>query len=182
MAKSDDRKATSTPRGFTLIENMIAMGVMLVGALGLMGLHNMGVTMNGDALRVTRATAIAQDLVGNIEAWNYDEGGPLQKVSTSNSTDIGDLAQQFERVADPVGTGLADHGEDDLDALGTGWYGLPTAALNGVYERYWNVLYSDTNGDGTNDAVQIAVVVRWRQGAGWRRVVLHAVKLNPARA
>lgn len=182
MAKRDESKATSTPRGFTLIENMIAMAVMLVGALGLMGLHNMGVTMNGDALRVTRATAIAQDLVGSIEAWDYSEVGPLQKISTTNLTDIGDHAQQFEREADPIGAGLADHGEADLVALGAAWYGLPTAALNGIYERYWNVLYSDTNGDGTNDAVQIAVVVRWRQGAGWRRIVLHAVKLNPARA
>ncbi len=165
-------------RGFTLIECMAALSVMLVGAAGLMGLFTTGVVLNGNARRITRATAIAEDLLAGIALWPYQEGtGPLANTSTANDGDIGDTALGFETDDDPVGHGLADHGEADLPAS---WTGIPAAELSGEYERYWNVRYVDTNGDGVNDLAQVAAVVRWRQGGVWRRVVLLSAKLNPA--
>lgn len=169
-------------RGFTLIESMAALAVMLIGAAGIAGVFTMGTRMNGDATRMTRATAIAKDLLDNIALWPYQDnvaGTPLANTSTANDADIGDTAFNFMTDADPLGHGLADHGEADLGALGGLWTGIPTAGLQGVYERYWNVAYVDSNGDGVNDLVQIAVIVRWRQGTGWRSVVLLSAKLNP---
>jgi len=168
-------------RGFTIVECMAAMAIMLVGAAGIVSLHTYGVVMNGDARRMTRATAIAQDLMNNIQLWAYNEAGPLAKVSTKNSSDIADTAHAFESDPSPLADGLADHDETTLTALGTSWLGTPQATLGVEYQRYWNVLYVDTNGDGINDVVQIAVIVRWPQGAGWRRVVLQTMKLNPSR-
>jgi prepilin-type N-terminal cleavage/methylation domain-containing protein len=161
-------------RGFTLIEGMVAMTVMLVGALGMIGLYNQGQRLHGDSRRMTRATAVALDLLNQIELWPYSEtAGPLVNANTTNDGDIGDAAQAFE--AD--GTPPADHGEADLPA---DWRGIPAADLSNEYERYWNVAYvDDTNQNGVWDGVRIAVVVRWRHGAGWRRVVLLAVKPNP---
>jgi prepilin-type N-terminal cleavage/methylation domain-containing protein len=169
-------------RGFTLIENMAAMAVVLIGATGLASMFSVGVRMNGDARRMTRATAIAQDLVDNIALWPYQDnvaGTPLANTKTANDGDIGDTAFAFERTADPLGAGLADHGEADIAALGTAWTGIPASEITGQFERYWNVAYVDTNGDGTNDVVQIAVVVRWQQGGSWRRIVLLSAKINP---
>ena len=160
-------------RGFTLVECMIALAVTLVGAVAMMGLFTVGVRMNGDARRVTRATAIAQDLLNNIELWSYTDAR-LSKVS-SNTTDIADAEFQFEKVDLPLDGGLADHGEASLGA----WNGIPASGLGAEYERYWNVLH-DTNGSAEND-IQIAVVVRWKQGSGWRRIVLQGMKLNPSR-
>jgi type II secretory pathway pseudopilin PulG len=167
-------------RGYTLIENMVAIGIVVLGAAGLSATFLQGVNMTGDARRMTQATAIAQDLLNNISTWPYQDnvsGTPLANTSTSNDADIADTAHAFETTANPVASGLADHGETDLPAL---WTGIPTGApqLTG-FERYWNVVYIDTNGNGVNDLVQIAVIVRWQQGGNYRRVVLVTAKLNP---
>ncbi len=170
-------------RGFTLIETMAALAIMLVGAAGLAGIFTMGIEMNGDARRMTRATAIAQDLLDNIALWPYQDnvaGTPLADTSAANDADIADTAFRFQTDPTPLADGLADHGEADLNALGPLWTGIQSSELNGLYERYWNVAYVDSNGNGVNDLVQIAVIVRWQQGGAWRRVVLLTAKLNPA--
>ncbi len=169
-------------RGFTLIESMVALGVMMIGAVGIAGLFKVGLTMNGDARRITRATAIANDLLGQIALWPYNDasGAPLANTSTTNDGDIGDTGFAFQVSSNPLGDGIADHGEADITAMGAAWTGLPASELGGIYERYWNVAYLDTDGNGVNDLVQIAVIVRWQQGGGWRRVVLLSGKLNGA--
>ena len=166
-------------RGYTLVESMIAIGILLVGAAGLASTYVQGVAMTGDARRATEATAIASDLLNNISLWPY-QSTALANASTSNDGDIGDTAHAFETTADPLGSSLADHGEADLTAMGARWTGIPQADLRGVFERYWNVAYIDTNGDGVTDLVQIAVIVRWQQSGAWRRVVLLTAKQNPA--
>jgi hypothetical protein len=161
---------------------MLGMAILMVAGMGVMKLFNITYEMNGDARRTTRASSIAQDLLENISLWPYQDnvvGSPLANVSTGNDGDIGDTAFQFQVDANPLGDGLADHGEPDIVALGAAWTGIPTAAL-GQYERYWNVAYLDTNGNGVNDLVQIAVIVRWQEMGAWRRVVLLSAKLNPA--
>jgi prepilin-type N-terminal cleavage/methylation domain-containing protein len=167
-------RQTGSARGFTLIEGMVAMTVMLIGAAGMIGLFNQGQRMHGDARRMTRATAIAQDLLNQIELLPYGENsGPLQNVNAANDGDIGDAAMAFEAEGPPP----ADHAEADLPA---GWRGIPTADLGNEYERYWNVAYvDDTNQNGVWDGVRIAAIVRWRHGGAWRRIVLLASKPNP---
>jgi type IV pilus assembly protein PilV len=172
-------RTRTSARGFTLIENMAAFAVVLIGATGLASMYTMGVRMNGDARRMTRATAIAEDLIDNIALWPYGSTA-LANTKTGNDGDIGDTAFAFETSADPVAAGIADHGEADLTALGASWTGIPGSELAGQYERYWNVAYVDTNGDGTSDVLEIAVIVRWRQSGSWRRVVLLTAKVNPA--
>lgn len=170
-------------RGFSLLESMMALGILLVGAVATASVFTTGVRLNGDARRMTRATAIAQDLVDSIALWPYDPsiGAPLANATSSNDADLGDAAFAFERAADPVGDNLADHGEADLTKLGARWTGLPSSNLAGGYERYWNVRYVDTNGNGVDDLAELAVIVRWPHAGGWRRVVLLSAKLNPGK-
>jgi prepilin-type N-terminal cleavage/methylation domain-containing protein len=183
----------SRQRGVTMIESMAAVSVMLIGATGIAGLYTTGVRMNGDARRVTRATAIAQDLMNNLLMQPYSEGGgPFANACTANDNDIADSALNFETDDDPIVRSHGDHGEADITALGNRWYGIPAASLGGEYQRFWNVRYIDTNGDGINDAIQIAVIVRWPVGSGlvadggaapktsaYRRVVLLGAQVNP---
>jgi len=157
---------------------MAALTVMLVGSMGIVGLCSMGLQMNGNARRITRATAIAQDLLNNIEVWSYGDAR-LAKVS-SNTGDIADAQYRFETVEDPVAAGLADHDESGLTSGGALWNGVPGAALGSEYQRYWNVLHESYN--GTENDVQIAVIVRWHHAGGWRRIVLQGMKINPSRS
>jgi Tfp pilus assembly protein PilV len=163
-------------RGATLIEAVVAMGVLMVGAAGLVGLQRQGTFFMGDSRRTTRAAAFAQDLANQIELWDYTDPR-LANADTANDADIGDAAFQFEQLAAPP----ADHGEADLTLGGTTWTGLPSDLLeaNGM-QRYWNVSYPDDyNGNGIPDAARVAVIVRWQHGSGWRRTVFMVTKVNP---
>jgi prepilin-type N-terminal cleavage/methylation domain-containing protein len=166
----------ATQRGLTLIEAMVAISVMLIGALGMLGLHS----MNGDAMRMTQATAIALDLLDQISLWPY--GDPrLVNVNTANDGAIGDPLFAFENE----NVAAFDYDEAGLVAGGTTWLGIPAASFQAAgYQRYWNVSYTgiDSNGNGVPDAARIAVIVRWPSGPGFRRVVLLAIKNNPAEA
>ena len=160
----------TSERGTSILEATVATCVLLVAATGMLGVHTQQVRQNADARRITEATALAQDLVENIALWSFTDPR-LSNVNKGNDADIGDVAQQFETDPPPY-----DHAEADL-ALGT-WNGLPARP---GFERYWNVAYvDDYDKNGVWDAVRIAVIVRWRSGAAWRRVVLLTTKSNPA--
>lgn len=163
-------------RGLTLVESMVAMAIMLIGATGMVAMSRQGVRLNGDGRRMMRATTIAEDLANQIELWEYADPR-LANTSASNDADYADSAGAFETQA----TVSADHGEDDLQAGGAEWMGLPRATVEqGGYQRYWNVAEpDDTNGNGKPDGKRIAVIVRWPQGSGFRRIVLHVAKQNP---
>jgi type II secretory pathway pseudopilin PulG len=170
-------------RGVTLIEAMVAMLVLLVGATGMMSLHSTGLRMQGEAREITRATAIAQDLMSQIQSWEYTDAR-LSNANTSNDRDVGDDAQLFTvyGAAPP-----ADHAEADLASGGAGWTGIPAADLAiGGFERYWNVTTSNLDGtlidsgaNGLVDGMHVAVIVRWPQGGAWHKIVLHGFKVNP---
>lgn len=176
-APREARPPSRAPRGLTLVETMVAMSIMLIGAMGMVATSKQGLRMNGDGRRMTRAVTIAQDLASQVELWEYADPR-LANTSASNDPDYGDAAFAFEAA---TGTPAADHGEADLTAGGTEFEGLPAASLQaGQYERYWNVAeVDDANGNGNPDGKRIAVIVRWPQGAGFRRIVLHLAKSNP---
>lgn len=165
-------------RGTTLLEAMMATGVLLIGAMGAISAHKFGLQTNADARKLTRASAIAQDLVDQIALWPW--GDPrLANTVTSNDADLGDTASAFESDPPP-----ADHGEADLTAGGAAFAGVSQAEIqDGTrFERFWNVaLRDDVDGDGVFDLARIAVVVRWPTGDGrYRRIVAFTAKFNPA--
>ena len=162
------------PRGTTLIEAMIALALLLGAALGLVGLNMAGVRMNASARRVGRATALAQDLVTQIQTWDYTDVR-LANTNVGNDADIADGALAYQGATAPA----SDHTDDELDAS---YLGLPTAAARAQgFQRYWNVATpDDANGNGTPDCARVAVIVRWQDGLAWRRIVLVTAKINPA--
>jgi Tfp pilus assembly protein PilV len=143
-------------RGLTILEATIALVVMLVGAAGLVGLNMTAMGMTGDARHLTRATAIAQDLVNQIELWEYTDSR-----LTSGA-----------------------HSESELTP--TNWAGIPATQLAGRYERTWTVTRDgtadDTNGNTVADAARVRATVRWPHGAGFRDVTLVAIKPDPREA
>lgn len=171
-------------RGFTLLETVIAMGVLLIGATGMVGLHMQGLRMEADARRMTRATAIAQDLMDQISVWPWGDArlGSATAMNDSMLATLGDPTFAFEAATPP--TASFSDGGGGLTTGGTTWNGIPLAATQAEgFERYWNVAYvDDSNGNAVPDAARIAVIVRYPAGVGFRRVVLLGTKLNPAEA
>jgi len=170
-------------RGVSLIEAMVAMVILLVGALGMMTLHSTGLRLQNESREVTRATAIAQDLMNQLQSWEYADTR-LVNASPANDADVGDDARLFEASGPPP----YDHAEVDLTAGGATWTGIPTASLaTGGFERYWNVSTTnpatgniyDSNSNNQADGMHVAVIVRWPQGGRWHRIALHGFKVNP---
>ncbi|MDP9131713.1 MAG: prepilin-type N-terminal cleavage/methylation domain-containing protein [Nitrospirota bacterium] len=56
------------PQGFTLLETMVAAGVLSIGLLGLAGLSGMALGKNVDANDMTRVTNIAADMAERIQS------------------------------------------------------------------------------------------------------------------
>jgi hypothetical protein len=172
---------TRTPRarGATILEAILSMAVLMIGATGLVGMHTQSQAFLGDSLRLGRATAVAQDMMSQVESWDYTDPR-LVNATTANDADLGDSAGRFITEATPP----FDHGEADLTAGGAVWNGLGRDGLESAgMERYWNVSYTDDgNGNAVPDAVRVAVIVRWPQGNAWRRVVFVTAKVNPGDA
>jgi hypothetical protein len=152
---------------------MASMALLAVGAMGLVGMSMHSVQLNAEGRHLTRATAIAQDLLAQIQAWDFSD--PRLAERLANDADLGDGSLSFQ-----TGSPAIEYAEADLTLGGTEWHGLPTRALAGQYERYWNVArVDDDNHNGIADGVRIAVIVRWRQGLAWRRIVFFTAKPNP---
>jgi prepilin-type N-terminal cleavage/methylation domain-containing protein len=175
---------TRQTRGFTLLETVLAMAVLLIGATGMVGLHMQGLRMEGDARRITRATAIAQDLMDQISTWPWGDPrlGTATGIDTSMLATLGDPGFAYERSTTP--TASFSDASGGLTQGGKAWNGIPLSDTQSVgFERYWNVAYvDDSNANGVPDAARIAVIVRYPAGVGYRRVVLLGSKLNPAEA
>lgn len=174
--------SSKSQRGTTLIEAVIAFGVVMFGAAGVVALNQTSTAMMGDARRSTRATAYALDLVNQIHLWDYATetaaGGRLLNTKAANDADLGDSAGAFMTSVDPITAGLADHEEAEL----AGRNALDAGYLNdNDMQRFWNVAtLVDANGNGVSDGVLVSVVVRWRHNASWRRMVLMTSRKNPA--
>lgn len=173
-------------RGNSLIEVMAAIAVMLVGGAGVVGLNKMGLRLDGDGRRITRATAIAEELAAQIQMWPYTDLR-LSNGNTGNDDDIGDVGFALEQ---PTFTAASTPDHSDAD-LGAGWNGTPTPEIAaGGFERYWNVSFNDPenpgrlldqNRNGVADGMRIAVVVRYRTDVGWRRIVVFTTKVSDQR-
>jgi prepilin-type N-terminal cleavage/methylation domain-containing protein len=175
---------TPRPSGFTLLEVLLAASILLIGAIGMLSLHVHGLRLEGDSRRITRATAIAQDLMDQIAIWPWGDPrlGTATQLDASQLATLGDPTRAFEAATPP--TASFSDGNGGLTTSGTTWNGIPLSSTQAAgYERYWNVAYvDDSNGNGVPDAVRIAVIVRYPVTMGFRRVVLMGTKANPAEA
>ena len=166
--------------GFSLIEAMIAMGVLLVAGVGLLTLHGVGVRLTTDGRVMTRATAVAQDLMDQMQLWDFANDPRLVNVTTSNDSDITDSTDSFEQ---PVGSFTFDHQESELETQGATypWLGVSSAKARSFgLTRYWNVAEVDYDPSGVLNAKRVAVIVRWEKDGIGRRIVFVTVLRNPA--
>lgn len=177
--------------GFSLIEGMIASFVFLLGMTGLLAAIVHARTSTAQARRQVRATAVAEDLVAQVQLWPYDDA---RLVSSG-----------FPCVDDPTDAGhVLDGGDDtqreaflrclaDEARLKSGtWGGLPTSDFPvgtqewDRFQRYFVVREMAESGalvpaGQANTGVRklVWVLVVYRDGVQVRKVTSQLVKPNP---
>jgi type IV pilus assembly protein PilV len=118
------RRATRR-EGFTLVEVMVSLGIMTIGAMAILGLQQQIIRANVHARQVTTATQIAQNVIERLKmdavAWNAP-GVPAATFYLRNVTPgaIGNFQTlPFQRVTNGAITGIQsnafDYYGDDLD-------------------------------------------------------------------
>ncbi|HVO19474.1 MAG TPA: prepilin-type N-terminal cleavage/methylation domain-containing protein [Anaeromyxobacter sp.] len=172
----------SRARGFTLLEVMVAMVVLLIGSLGVLSVQAYGVRMNEDGRVMTRATELAQDLIAQMQTWDYNNDARLLNVNAANDGSIAsplysDPDGQFEGT---VTSAMYDHEESELEASPLGWNGVPSASLPTGFTRYWNIAELDYDANGALLGRRVAAIVRWDRNGLGRRIVVTTFLPNPA--
>lgn len=152
-----------TPRGFTLIEVMIALVVLLVGLLGMMRLQVIGMQANQGSRAQSVAVELARELGLALERLSFDD--PLLNANGTGATP----PAPFGRLLD--GTTLASGGytpwTDDKQAQ------LPSVRADAVldhnsdgtpvYARRWTVwAYQRQPGPLGGKVIAVSVVFRER--------------------
>lgn len=156
-------------RGFTLLEAVISLSILLVGILGMMQLQIIGVTSDAGARAHTTALQLARELAASLE-----------KLEVKNTA----LAEHYVALTPPAEFGHLVRGDGTLVTSGfTAWsdasplagvrtdaaifsvYGTdPADPSLPLYQRRWSVWQDQTAAVGGGVKL-IAVSVTWRERA-----------------
>ena len=175
-------------RGFTLLEAMISLVLMMIGVLGLAGLQVVGVRANHFGKRMSEATALALDLEEQIGLWSFSDPrlASIANVTAPNDANIqswdlgrGATTSYQPEFSDLAGDTNVASGHDGQ--LSSNYQGIKSdVSGNGSpdYVRYWNAY---NYADGTSSGVLVQIFVRWKEPAlGYRQITATAFKPNSA--
>ena len=185
------RRASSPPRGTTLVEAMIAAAIFLVALAGLLPLQVMGARLNRFSDRTFAAISLANDLTENIARWSYSDSrlNPVMTVSSFSDSAIASTwdmgtSSRSSYVAEYSDSPTSDPNASTSNALGSTYQGF-SSDVDGDgtpdFTRYWNVYAVDATGSGTPTGKLIQIIVRWNEPqVGWHQVAVTTFKRNPA--
>lgn len=144
-------------RGFTLLEVMIALSVLLVGLLGMMQLQIIGISSNNGGRLHAVASGVAEELVSGIERLSFSD----PRVSM-NGTSGPTPPTPFGRLV--TGPSIASGGHTWADSDPIPGVRLDTELPPG-FTRRWTVWGYNVAASGTPAVKLIAVSVTWREPA-----------------
>jgi prepilin-type N-terminal cleavage/methylation domain-containing protein len=151
---SDACESTSD-RGFTLIEVMIAMMLIAIMAMGVAALFGVAVRATHAARHQTSTTTLAEQKMEQLRAltWGFDDSGQNLPVSDT-TTDLsqspptnsgGGLNPSPANSLDSNTTGYVDYLDQRGQWVGTG----ATPPANAVFIRRWSIRPLPTNPNNT---------------------------------
>lgn len=141
--KSKRRKGQ---RGFTTLELLIAISILMVGLLGVASMQVSGIRGNYFSANTTIGLTLAEEKMEELLALAYNHGD-LQDSELGNNSDL-------------TTTATLDHDETVNDP-------------GGPFHRIWNVRDEDT-GAGWPDMKTITVIVEWENNK--HRVLLTSLR------
>jgi Tfp pilus assembly protein PilV len=176
-------------QGFTLIEAMIAMGVLLVSALALASMQTMTTRTNRFGDRMVQASALANDLAESVQRWDYSDSR-LAAEDDVTAFDASGVADKWDLGTDETPSyspqfsdAVSGSHASTEDALGASYTGLSSDVdRDGTadFTRYWNVHTVHFSGGAMEDGKLVQIIVRWKEpGVGYHQVTTSAFKRNP---
>jgi len=170
------RSRFSSEAGFSLVEVLIAMGVMTVGVVSLAQLFALSTRANHSSKTTTFTVMLAQQKMEQLRGliWGFDTIGlPISDVTT-NSSVVPQSAGCPTSTTAGVGTGLSPSPAGTLSDNVSGWVdyldingcllsGGATAPNRTIYIRRWSVEPLPTN---PNNTLILQVLVTRRTDRG----------------
>ena len=148
-------------RGFTLLENMIAIAVLGIGVLAI-GAMQMTATRNNTLSKdLTQGVALAQQQVEQIMAWDFDDVRLIDGDGANTGT--GGLDDN-PNALDPMNQQEPDERHPNNPFQGNG--------VAQVYNVYWNV----ADDHPVNNVKTIRVIVTWNDKGLWKNVSVDYIK------
>ncbi len=185
------RTVPRTSRGFTLLELMISLSVLLIGLVGMAYMQVVGIRSNLGSRVTARAMLIAEDLAAGLDALTYkDATGITNPAFTMTVASISDPPPEpfgyllsggviasggliHDAVADPsiLPPGVIPDAQIERDPLDPG---------KPLYQRRWTVWeYQPAGATVVTPMVAISVVYREGNAPALREIVLYHPKLDP---
>jgi prepilin-type N-terminal cleavage/methylation domain-containing protein len=189
----------SKARGFTMIEALVSMAVMLIGLLGLASLQVVGVRSNHFGRKMALASVLMHDLADTVQRWDYSDARLAAPRAIVTSTTDSTITTRWDMGRGTTASYTADYGEQAADANATNQGQLTAANYTGLLAanvdkdfsnantaalgimRYWNVFSVDVTGNGSESGKLIQIIVRWKEpGLGMRQITGSTFRPNPA--
>lgn len=152
-------KSSRKSAGFTLIEVMIAVGILTVGSVGILAMQQASTRGNLNARRMTTATNVARIWVERVRrdglAWTSNVTGDPNGIAATNYI-------QATPVAGDSGW-FAPTSPDPTESFGFDWHGQDTNVIGDI--RYCT--HINTRWVVVNQVVRVDVRTFWyRRGDG----------------
>ncbi len=144
MAKNRD--------GFTIIEVLISMVILLVALLALSSLQTTSVGSNAAGQQTTIATMLAQDKLEELMGLDYDDSQLSDTVDNFIDTDNDGIADYFDWSAAPDHTNA-----DGIDGVANPIDSIGNNVAKAGYTRTWNVAGNTPD----NKMKTVSVNVTW---------------------
>jgi prepilin-type N-terminal cleavage/methylation domain-containing protein len=148
-------RSSSTNRGFSLVEVVVAMGILTIVSLGVAQLFAASTRINVVAKSQTSTTMLAEQKLEQIRSltWGFDTNGEGLPVSDTTSDLTVYPTTQDGSGLNPSPTDSLEHNTagfvDFVDAGGT-WVGTgDTPPGTAVYIRRWSIQPLPTNPNNT---------------------------------
>lgn len=77
-------KRDNSAKGFSLVEVMVALVILLIGMLGIMGMQYYAVSGNANSRELRMATNLGQDMIETLKSTAYDNLATNADIPTSN--------------------------------------------------------------------------------------------------
>ena len=159
------RPALARDGGFTLIEVLVALALVGFALTGVLGAFVASEQLGASGRRLAEASSLARSIAGTLALAPYADPR-LADNNTGNSASLADPKGLFAGAAVPTGADAPD------GALGSFTVG------NDAFDAWVNVS-PEVDANAVEQGRQFAVIVRYRVGASWGRVVVLGYRYNP---